>query len=666
MSVATTLPRVYRAALTALAAVGLCLGVATPGAAQGVTSAAIRGVVRGEVGEPLADVEILATNGSTGQRFAGRSRADGRFNIENVAVGGPYTVEARLIGRRPVQVLGVVLTLGQATSLELTMPTATVELTAITVSGAAVDPLTSVSRTGSSVYVSDTAIARLPTLNRNFTDFVLTLSQAEGTSIGGQHNRLNNVQIDGVSNNDLFGLGATGQPGGQVDAKSISLEAVREYQVLIAPFDVRQGGFAGGLVNAVTRTGTNRWRMSLFEYHQNEGFVGRYMIDDTTKSASFGEYQQNQYGFSVSGPLRRDRAHFIVVGEWQGREFPSAGNTIGRETDAVAGIATDSATRLVNVLQNTYNSNAGSFLATTIPQPNRNFFARVDVQLNPNHTLTIRDNYVSAEDLNLSRSRTSYRLSSNGYRIENSTNSLAAQLNSTLGGGRYYNELRIGYQSIRDRRNPEARYPELSISNTSSIGGSNVSGAFIVGAERFSQANELDQGIFELTDDLTFTRGAHTLTVGTHNEFISFRNLFFPSSTGFWSFGSIAALEAGTPTSFSRTIPYSDAAIGVPGGLVRGVPVADWNVSQFGLYAQDQWSPSPRLVITAGLRFDIPTIPTAPTYNGAADTAFSIRTDAMPSGNILWSPRLGFNWAPDAARRTVVRGGTGVFTGRPA
>lgn len=650
----------HRSCVRVFAFLLVCLSPGSSVSAQGVTSAAVTGQVTDEAGAVVAGATLTLTNAATGQRYTARAASDGRYFFENVQVGGPYALQARALGFEPVTVTDLMLTLSERLVRDFALKRAAVEVAGVTIVGTT-DPLRSSSRTGATTFVSDTAIARLPTLNRNFTDFITTVPQVEGTSIAGQHNRMNNIQIDGAHNNDLFGLGASGQPGGQVDAKSITLEAVREYQVLIAPFDVRQSGFSGGLVNAITKRGTNQWRGSVFEYWQSDRLVG-----SDTGGTRFGEYTQNQYGFTLGGPISPNRLHFFGAAEWQGRSVPIGGVTIGRESPSAVGIATDSARRLVEILENSYDQSAGEFGEVPVEAPNRNLFGRLDFQINDRHTLTLRHNHVKASQDDLSHSQSFYRLTSHAFAIDNTTNSTVAQLNSTLGGGRFYNELTVGLQTIRDRRNPVVRYPELEVRNTSNVGGTNLNATFLVGAERFSQANELDQDVFEITNNLTFGRGSHRVTVGTHNEWISFRNLFFPNSTGSWRFGSLDSLAQGLANRFTRTIPYSDAAAGRPGSLVAGVPVADWAVTQLGAYVQDQWDVRDNLTITAGFRFDVPILGDAPVYSGAADSAFGIRTDNVPSGNILWSPRIGFNWDVTGDRRTVVRGGAGVFSGRPA
>ena len=634
----------------------LLASIASGVGAQGVTSAAVRGRVVDSNGQPVVGATVILTNTSTGETYRSTSRSEGRYSIENVAVGGPYAIEARRIGFQPETRTGFILRLGQGLNLDLTLQPSAVQLSEIVVTAEEQDPLVAESRTGATALISDTAVSRLPTLNRNFTDFVVTAPQvtsAGGVSIGGGHRKMNNIQIDGVSDNDLFGLGATGQPGGQVGAKSITLEAVKEFQVLVAPFDIRQGGFAGGLVNAVTKRGTNTFHGSAFWYFQDDALVRDSL---PANGVVFGDYRQHQRGFSIGGPIVRDRVHFFFAGEWQRRQVPIGGPTIGRETPDDVGITATDAQTLVTTLQG-FGVDPGSFSEVPIDTPNRNIFGRVDIQLDDNNQLTIRHNHVHASNENLSHSTGRYRLTSNGYAFRSNTNSTALQLNSTLGGGKFFNELRLGYNVTNDIRRPNQPFPQIDVETSAVINGLTRNGEFRVGAEQFSQLNSLDQYVFEITDDFTIPTGDHTLTFGTHNEFISFNNKFFHSSIGVWQFDSLADLQAGTASSFFRQIPFDPA---------RGAPIAEWNVNQLGLYAQDQWRPNSRLQITAGLRIDVPIITDNPVRNQAVEAPFGIRTNDMPSGNIHWSPRAGFNYDVRGDRSTIVRGGLGVFTGRPA
>jgi len=638
---------------TAGALIGLAAWVSSL-AAQGVTTASVRGRVVDEQGAPVEQVTLVLLNTATGQRFQTVSRSGGFYNLENVPVGGPYTLTTQMIGFQPVRRTDIVLRLGQALDLDIRLQRTAVQLQEIVVTAVEQDPLTNKSRTGASAFVSDTAISRLPAFSRNFTEFIQTAPQVVGTSVAGQNNRFNNIQIDGGVNNDLFGLAASGVPGGQAGARPISLEAVKEYQILIAPFDVRQGGFTGGLINAVTKAGSNDLRGSAFFYYQNKSLVSSF-VDSTGTEIPLADFKQAQYGFTLGGPIVRDRAHFFVATDLKARNAPFSGITIGPDTtggkDSLGvGIRQVTANRVRQILQTKYGFDPGSWEAPTLNQPDANVFGKLTAQLGTNSQLEVSYNRVQASDDNLIRNPTAtgfrdgYQLSNSGYEFKSVTNTVRAKWNAAF-GTRLSNEMILGYQRVRDHRELPNRVPLIF------VGGDRPGTNIAAGAERFSHDNLLNQDIFEVTDNLTLAYGSHLVTVGTHNEFFHFENHFFPASLGVWSFRNADSLEAGRPNRYERALPGTNS------------PNALWSVRQVGLYAQDQWRIQ-RFTLTAGLRADLPILD-RPARNPALQTALLIDTHAFPAHNILWSPRLGFNWDVTGNRETVLRGGVGVFSGRP-
>jgi hypothetical protein len=631
------------------------------GAAQGITTAALVGKVTEQAGAGVSRATLTLINQSSGQRFVTEARDDGRYFFENVESGGPYVLEARALGFTPGRSQPFTLRLGERRVVDINLQRAAVELQAMTIETEA-NPIMSTSRTGAQSHVSDTAIARLPSLTRNFTDFIQTVPQVvsanvPGATIGGQNNRFNNIQVDGGVNNDVFGLAASGTPGGQANAHPISVEAVKEYQVMIAPYDVRQGSFTGGLINAVTKSGSNQFHGSFFGFIQNEKFVGK-----DVKGVSPTDFHQNQYGLSFSGPIIRDRLHFIVLTDQQARAAPFGGTSIGSDTtggkDSVnIGIRKETAERVDSILRNgaAYGFNAGTYLAPTLENPDKNFFGKLTAQIATNSQLELSYNYVKAHGDQFTRSpsatgfRDGYQLSNSGYEQANVTNTYRGKLTSQFGSG-MSNELLVGYNKIRDQRALPNRVPLIF------TGGDRAGTNIASGAERFSHDNLLNQDIVEVTDNLTFPMGSsHLITVGTHNEFFHFVNHFFPASIGVWSFLSDDSLALVRPGRYEIALPLR------PGG-----PNTDFNVKQWGGYIQDRWSPSSRMTITAGVRVDIPVMdaPNQDTLKALTDT-LGVNTGDFPSGNAMWSPRVGFNYDLRGDGLTRLRGGVGIFSGRP-
>jgi hypothetical protein len=641
---------------------------------QGVTSAAVAGRITDETGTPVPAAQLTLINGSTGQRYAARSRDDGRYSFENVDVGGPYTLAVRALGFEPKTSTPFNLQLGQRFMQDLSIKRAAVELAGVIVETSS-NPLLSTARTGAQTFISDSALRRLPTLNRAFNDFVNTSPQivktpGGGTSFTGQNDRFNNIQIDGTVNNDLFALGASNQiPGGGVNARPLSIEAVKEYQVLVAPFDVRQGGFVGGLINAVTKSGTNQFHGSAFGYMQNENFVGK---DTNGISVPVADYKQQQYGFSLGGPIIRDRLHFFVTGDFRHDNRPFATSIQLGPTGDTTGVGITQARfdSVQQILTTQYGFDPGTWRAPQINNPETNLFGKLDFELGTNSHVELSGTIVNVnqdklihtyrsgfvQPPSLSNARDGYELSGSGYYMKDETRTVRGKWTATL-GNRFSNELIVGRTTIADNRPPVSNHPLILV-------GGNSSGTYIAaGAERFSHANSLDQRVVEVTDNVTFPVGKHLLTFGTHNEFIHFRNVFFPASMGIWNFRNPDSLAAGRPNLYARALP----------GLLRpDGPVADFDVTQVGFYGEDRFSPVPNLTLTAGLRIDVPSVP-SPAFNTALDTGVAfpalggtgVDTRSSPSGNILWSPRLGFNYDVDGRQETILRGGIGIFSGRP-
>jgi outer membrane receptor protein involved in Fe transport len=625
-----------------VAAVGVTAVAATTHA-QGVTTGAVAGRVTDTNGQPVSEAQVQVVNRQTGFSFGALSRTDGRYSVFGLEVGA-YDVSVRRIGFQPNVVRGVRVSLSQTTPLDFQLETQAATLSTVTVeaeagTGAIITP----SRTGAATTVSDSALRRLPTLNRNFTDFVRLTPQVSssgpGQSGGGTNNRFNNIQIDGATEADLFGLGSSGQPGGQAGGKSIGLESVKEYQVLLSPYDVRQGNFSGALINAVTKSGANDFFGSIYGFGRSDAF---------TRSQDYiTEFEQTQYGFSAGGPIVKDRVLFFVNPEFQTRTAPAAGNYVGRTGfNTVSQADVD---RFVTELEERGLSQLGGAQQVTIENPLTNVFGRLDFNFGRTQAV-LRHNYGHAEDDVFSRqsgsSLSSFPLSNNGYKFTSAKNATVLQLRTQFMGGSF-NEFIAGYTTIRDKRaylGPAQPQVEVSV-------GSEVLAA---GAERSSQANQLDQDIFELTNNFTLPLGAHRLTVGTQNQFFKVRNLFGQNLFGRFRFSSFADLEAGRPLEYLVGQPQ------VGDGSVRFSSV------QYAAYLQDEYQATENLRLTLGLRADVPTLSDRPPYNPGVDSAFGRRTDEVPTGNVQWSPRFGFNWDVTGDKRNQLRGGAGMFTGRPA
>ncbi len=637
-----------------LAAVGLAIGaalVAMPRqlTAQ-VTTGSIAGFVTDDQGQPVEAAQIQLVNKETGLTRGTLTASNGRYVVQGLEVGTNYSVTARRIGFGPVTVDRIVVSLGQTTRADIKLERQATQLQAVTVVSET-NALISPTRTGATTTVSDSALRRLPSLNRNFTDFVALTPQVSnsgpGLSGGGTNNRFNNIQIDGAVSSDLFGLGSTGQPGGQAGGKSISIESVKEYQVLLSPYDVRQGNFSGALINAVTKGGTNEFHGTLYGVGRNQDF--------TRSQPYLNDFKQTQFGFAVGGPVVKNKVLFFVNPEFQQRAVPAGGPYLGSTNSGVNQALIDQ----FNTALTSYGVPAGSGRAVTNDNPLTNLFARLDFNLSSNTSLVLRHNFARAEDNIFSRTTSTFNLDNNGYAFTSNSNSTAAQLRTNFANG-MFNEVLVNVNRIRDRRKPNVYFPQVEVNTPVSL--------LVGGGERSSHANELDQDVIELSDNFSIPLTAsHRLTIGTQNQFYKVRNLFQQQGLGRWIFGTMDSLIAGNPRSY---------AVGVP---VSGDGAVRFNASQHALYAQDEWTATPTLNVTLGVRVDAPYFSDKPPENPlianpvcqgtgqpSATCGFARHTSEVPSGNMQWSPRIGFNWDVTGDQQNQLRGGVGLFTGRPA
>ncbi|MBX6363218.1 MAG: TonB-dependent receptor [Gemmatimonadetes bacterium] len=635
--------RVLRCVLAFLTAVGIATGAGRLSAQS--TTGSIGGTVRGADG-PVAGAQVTIRNPATGVTRSVATTEAGHFLVAGLETG-TYTVSVERIGMAS-QTRQVYVALGQLTRADFNLETQAVEISGVTVQAAAPSDIISPTHTGVLTAITDSALRRLPSLNRNFTDFVALTPQVSttlpngGLSGGGVNNRYNQVQIDGTTETDLFGLGSTGQPGGQANGKSIGIEAVKEYQVLLAPFDVRHGNFAGLLVNAVTKTGTNEFHGSLYGFGRNQ---------DLTRSQDYlNDYSQYQYGFTLGGPIVRDKVLFFTNVERQSYSTPATGIYLGAKGYNVSAADIDAAKQALE----SFGVPTGSAGAVKLHNPLTNIFARLDFPDLPfNSALVLRYNYGDARSEALARGSTgqspTLALTSNQYQYASKKHAPALELRTHFANGGY-NELRASYTRIRDPRTATgaSNAPQVSV---------NIPGAQIVaGTERYSQGNEVRQDIVELTDNVTIPLGNHTLTIGTQNEFFKAYNLYAQSANGVWTFDSVDSLRAGKAYSYIVGVP----APGTGDGHV------EFRTATLSAYIQDQWAATPTFTLTYGLRVDRPSFSDKPPTNPTVLAEFGRNTADIPSGHLQWSPRVGFNWDVTGDRRNQLRGGIGAFVGHPA
>ncbi|MBI2213634.1 MAG: TonB-dependent receptor, partial [Acidobacteria bacterium] len=622
---------------------------------QATTGSLAGSVASADDGALLPGVTIEALHVPTGTRYSSVTGDNGRFMIPNVKVGGPYKVTATLEGFQPSETGGITVNLGAIAEV----PVFKIKMGAFEESivvTAEADPIINPNRSGSTSAVSTDAIETLPTVNRSLQDFARTNPyfvvdaqdfSSTRLSVAGRNNRYNTIQIDGAVNNDLFGLAYTGTPGGQTDAQPVSLDALAQIQLVVSPYDVKQGGFTGGGVNVVTRSGSNDLEGSVFYSERNESLVG-----DGPFDRPIANFDQTLYGGRVGGRIIRDKLFFFVSGERNEKENPtgvSADGTTGTVYGGSGTGQTPSASIFRDFLIDEYGYDPGSLGDFGGQTDSDLALVKFDWTINNQNTATFRHNYIDAgRDVIADRSSTRYRFESAIYNQADETNSSVVQVNSIFSANAF-NEARIGLQTIKDKRATPVTFPTVEVGGTGAR-----SGALHAGTERFSGANSLDQDVLEITDDFTLLKGNHTFTIGTHNEIFEFKNLFLSEFYGYWYFPTLDAFMAGTPTEYR--ISYAN-------GDDPRRPT-QFEVRQYGIYAGDQWRVNNNLTLTYGMRLDKPDYVDKPSFNSTVQTRLGYNTSATASETTIASPRVGFNWDPTGDARQQIRGGIGIFAGR--
>jgi hypothetical protein len=633
-------------ALSSLAGV-LCLLLlgGTTAFGQTVTTGSLAGVVTDAQGGVLPGATVTAVHTPTGTSYEAVTDGDGRFSILNVRVG-PYTVNVVMSGFRKEEQPNVAVGLGEQRAVDFKLQLETLTET-VEVSGelSVIDS----SRAGTAQSVSQQIVESLPTINRSIYDIVRVSpyftsiglnADPQSISVAGRNNRYNNIQIDGAVNNDVFGLADSGVPGGQTETQPVSLDAIQELQLVVSPYDVRQGGFSGGGINAITKSGTNALRGTGYYFGRNNDWVG-----ESPTGVELGEMSDQQYGGSLGGRIVENKAFFFANVDLARRENGSGssvsttGQTFGRDAEI---------DRFISILQNRYGYNPGGKEEFTRQTDSTKFFVRTDFNIARGHQLTVRNNYIDALNDIGRPEPAQYFMPDAFYRFATDTNSFVTQLNSTFGAA--VNEFRVTYQRQRDRRGKQPDQPEFPFVRVFGLTGN---ASVRAGTENFSTANELDVDVIEITNDFTWLKGKHTITFGTHNEFFDFRNLFIRDSFGNYTFDNLNLFEQGLAQSYDHS--FSNTA--------DPLQAANFGVQQWGFYAGDQWRIRSNFTVTGGLRVDLPRFPDTPTANPQVQTLYGYRTDIVPE-TTMWSPRVGFNWDLSGGGREQLRGGFGLFTGR--
>jgi len=650
-----------------------------------VTTSSINGSVRDQQGESLIGATVRATHQPSGTTYGTVTNAEGRFNIANVRTGGPYSIEVSYIGFQPKSYNNINLQLGVPYQLDATISESGTDLQEIVVT-ADESSVFNAQKTGAATNVSSQQINTLPTISRSLTDFTRLTPQANGNGFAGRDGRFNNVQIDGANFNNGFGLNTNPLPGG--NSQPISLDAIEQVQVNIAPYDVRQSGFTGAGINAITRSGSNEFSGSVYGFFRNQNFTGGKV--NGTDIDKGDDNSSKTYGFRLGGPIIKNKLFFFVNGEhvenkgtnpfavnlWRPSE-----NGVADPDNNIARTSRADLEAVRNHLINVWGYDPGAYegYARDNGSKSTNFLARIDWNISDKHKLAVRYNQVKGEAASLvngssgpsPRSTVNNRVSDQSiafektmYNTENVVRSASAELNSTF-SSRISNQFLATYSRIQDTRtSPSEIFPMVDIWDGT---GAN-SNYMTFGYELFTYGNDVLNNNYSFIDNLTYLAGKHTITAGASFESQKFGNQYIRLGTSYYRYASVADfLTTGTPNEvapimFGLTYPYEGQD-----------PYAPIKLGTAGVYVQDKYTVNDRLDLTVGVRADMPVYMNDLTANPSIDNLELLNPDGNPThyttsewpkSKVMLSPRIGFNYDAFEDGSLQLRGGTGFFTGR--
>ncbi len=651
--------------------------VALTASAQ-VTTSALSGVVTDENQQAMIGATITALHTPSGTKYNAVTNIDGRYTIQGMRPGGPYTVSVSYVGYETHEVKGVTLQLAETSNLDFDMSVDANALGEVVVTAAATK--FRAEKTGAATNINSTQISNLPTVTRSLTDITrLSPYGGNGMSFAGTDGRTANFTVDGANFNNNFGL-SDNLPGG---GNPISIEAIEELQVVISPYDVRQTNFIGGGVNAITKSGTNKFRGSAYIFHRNENLRGD-VVDHQQLGASAREKDRvTTYGATIGGPIIKDKLFFFVNGEMTKK--PTVVNTMVPSTDGVAdpdrGISRTTFAdleRVSNFVKSKYGYDTGSWTKFPADENNYKILARLDWNITQDHHLALRYNYTknrywsnpNATSMDGGTRMASARVSKNSfsfansmYGMDNLVHSFSFDLNSRLRDN-LSNQFLATLSKLDDiRASNSSEFPFIDITMTDADG--NKDNYMALGYELFTWNNAVHNTIWNLRDDVTWYYGNHKIMGGLSFEHQMADNQYMRNGTGYYRYNSVDDfINGAVPEVVCLTYGYGNET----------KPAARVQFNKAGIYAQDEWNITKNFKLTYGLRLDGLFFNNGDLITNNAILALNyydndgnvrhIDTGKWPSSNLIVQPRVGFNWDVFGNKSLKVRGGTGLFSGR--
>ena len=630
-----------------------------------VTTASMSGKVTAQ-DEPIIGATIVAIHEPSGTRYGTVTNVSGQFNLQGMRTGGPYKVEITYVGYQSAIYKGIQLSLGENYVLNVSLKESSELLDEVVVTA----PKT-IEKIGTVTNVSERQMNTLPTINRSITDFTKLSPYAGGSSsFAGRDGRYNNITIDGASFNNSFGLGSNNLPGG--DSQPISLDAIDEITVNVSPYDVKYSNFTGASINAVTKSGTNSFSGTAYTYHKPRGFAGSSIDGEDILKAK--EYNSHSYGVTFGGPIIKNKLFFFLNAEIENKETPGVTwlpnqdqNGTGDSGKRISRTWVGDMRTISDFVKTKYDYDPGQYENfNNFQSDNWKLMARIDWNIHQNHKLTVRFNSVSSEDDREVSAKSTIITSTNSnrygldafsfgnsnYKMKNVVTSITGELNSRFSNN-VQNKLLATYTHISDTREQKGSdFPFVDIYKDGKQ-------YITLGTEVFTPNNQVINNVFSLVDNVSISLGKHELLAGVSFERQYFKNSYLRGPYGYYRYDSMDDFMQGkVPTIYGITYGYNG----------NDAPGSELTFGMAGVYAQDVWSLTPNFRLTYGLRLDMPI------YMNSLDSNKSIEELAFvnnthvdiskwPKTQVLFSPRVGFNWDVKGDRSVIVSGGTGIFTG---
>lgn len=645
---------------------------------QGVTTASISGKVVSDEGESLSGAVVTAVHTPSGTKYYSISNLEGRYLIPNMRVGGPYAVSTSFMGYSVSNVDGVSLSLGVTSNIDFKLISESTQLSEVVVVTDR-NPIISSDRTGASTAITNGNLTKLPTISRNINDFTRLSPQASGNSFAGQDGRLNNITVDGSYFNNSFGLGSGSNPGGRTGVSPISLDAIEQISINVAPYDVRQGNFVGAGVNTVTRSGTNELSASVYRFGRDNSLVGTKAGEKEFKP---GEFDYKQVGFRVGGPIIKDKLFFFGSFEDESTTEPGTNFRANNGSETASGnitrVLASDLDQLSSFLKTKYGYETGPYQGYDHTTAATKFLGKIDWNINDKNKLSVRYNHLDSYTDVLASSSSSLgfggrrgnlnalNFQNSNYIINENIRSIVGELSTRL-SDRTTNNLIVGYTYQDESRGSRGDFfPMVDILKDGAT-------YTTFGFEAFTPNNELRYKTFQVQNNLQIFRDKSTWTLGGSYEKYQSENVFFPGSQSAYVFNSLEDFYASANGNQDVTVRRFQVRYNnIPG---QEKPVQPLSVDYLGVYGQNELRVSDKFTTTFGLRVDVPifgetgfrnTEVEGMNFVDADGNTTKYRTDKLPDANLLWSPRVGFNYDVKGDRTLQLRGGTGIFTGRPA